>query len=112
MNSSLSVPVTLIDNEAQTESVLSEGYTFNAVKGFTDNRFMLVFGEATGIVQSELTQTTIHVGNGAVSAQAPCTIYGMDGRVVAEVAAGESISLAKGLYVISSKDVKRKIVVK
>lgn len=112
LNSTQSVPVTLIDNETHAERELNEGYTFNAVKGFSDNRFTLVFGETTGVVQPELARTTIHMANGDVSTDVPCTIYGMDGRVVAVVAAGESISLATGVYIVSSKDVKRKIVVK
>lgn len=95
----------LIDNENHSETVLTGEYRFNASAGYNDARFILMFGETTGI-------STINVDNGTVSANAPYALYTIDGRLVGNYSAGNEANLSKGIYVINSKDVKRKIVVK
>lgn len=95
----------LIDNENHSETVLTGEYRFNASAGYNDARFILMFGETTGI-------STINVDNGTVSANAPYALYTIDGRLVGNCSAGNEANLSKGIYVINSKDVKRKIVVK
>lgn len=97
--------IILIDNENHSETVLTGEYRFNASAGYNDARFILMFGETTGI-------STINVDNGTVSANAPYTLYTIDGRLVGNYSAGNEANLSKGIYVINSKDVKRKIVVK
>ncbi|MBP3774848.1 MAG: leucine-rich repeat protein [Bacteroidaceae bacterium] len=98
-------PLVLIDHETNTETVLSGEYAFTAKAGYNDNRFALKFGEATGI-------STIHVDNGIITAHSPYAVYTIDGRLVGNYGAGTTANLPKGIYVISSKDVQRKIVVK
>lgn len=95
----------LIDHEANTETSLSGEYHFTAKAGYNDSRFTIMFGDATGI-------STINVDNGTVSANAPYTVYTIDGRLVGNYSAENEATLSKGIYVINSKDVKRKIVVK
>lgn len=95
----------LIDHETNTETALSGEYRFAAKAGYNDSRFTIVFGETTGI-------STINVDNGAISANSPYAVYTIDGRLVGNYNAGTTANLSKGIYVINSKDVKRKIVVK
>lgn len=95
----------LIDNENFIETAMTKAYRFNATAGYNDTRFTLMFGETTGI-------NTINVDNGKISANAPYTIYTIDGRLVGNYSADNTINLSKGIYIINSKDVKRKIVVK
>lgn len=97
--------IILIDHEANTETALSEEYHFMAKAGYNDSRFTILFGEVTGI-------DTVNVDNGTVSANSPYAVYTIDGRLVGNYGAGTTASLSKGIYVIDSKDVKRKIVVK
>lgn len=95
----------LIDHETNTESALSGEYHFTAKAGYNDSRFTIMFGEATGI-------STINVDNGAISSNSPYAVYTIDGRLVGNYNAGTTANLSKGIYIINSKDVKRKIVVK
>ena len=97
--------INLIDNENHAETALTGEYRFNASAGYNDARFTLMFGEATGI-------SIINVDHGTVSANAPYAVYTTDGRLVGYYSAGNDATLSKGIYVINSKDVKRKIVVK
>lgn len=97
--------IILIDHETKTETALSGEYHFTAKTGYNDSRFTIMFGEATGI-------NTINVDNGTISANSPYAVYTIDGRLVGSYNAGSTVNLPKGIYVISSKDVKRKIVVK
>lgn len=97
--------IILIDHEANTETTLSEEYHFMAKAGYNDSRFTILFGEVTGI-------DTVNVGNGTVSVNSPYAVYTVDGRLVGNYGAGTTASLSKGIYVIDSKDVKRKIVMK
>lgn len=109
---SSAVPVMLIDHEQQIETSMNEDYTFNARQGFSDNRFTLILGEATGIEQIEIAKQSIQMDNGMLVTNIPCTINSLDGRLVSKSKAGECIHLPKGIYIVSGKDVKRKIVVK
>lgn len=97
--------IILIDHETNTETVLSGEYHFTAKAGYNDSRFTIMFGETTGI-------STINVENGAISTNSPYAVYTIDGRLVGNYDAGSATNLSKGIYVINSKDVKRKIVVK
>ena len=95
----------LIDNETNTETTLSGEYHFTAKAGYNNSRFSIVFGEATGI-------STINADDGTISANSPYSIYTIDGSLVGNYDAGTIANLSKGIYVISSNDVKRKIIVK
>lgn len=97
--------IILIDHETKTETALSGEYHFTAKAGYNDSRFTIMFGEATGI-------NTINVDNGTISANSPYAVYTIDGRLVGSYNAISTANLPKGIYVISSKNVKRKIVVK
>ena len=97
--------VVLIDHEANTETVLTDNYRFNAAAGYHDSRFTLRFGKVTGI-------GTVRVDNGTVSAGEPYAVYTVDGRLIGNYRADAVVNLAKGIYIIKAKDVKRKIVVK
>lgn len=95
----------LIDHEKNTETALSGEYHFTAKAGYNDSRFTIVFGKTTGI-------STINVENGVISANTPYAVYTIDGRLVGNYSANTTANLSKGIYIINSKDVKRKIVVK
>ncbi len=97
--------IILIDNETNTETALSGEYQFTAKAGYNDSRFTLKFGETTGI-------NTINVDNRTISTNSPYAVYTIDGRLVGNYNAGITAHLTKGIYIINSKDVKRKIVVK
>lgn len=101
MDSEEAENVILVDNETHTEISMTDGYHFYAKSGYNDSRFMLKFGEITGI-------GAINVANDIDSTYA---VYTVDGRLVGNYSAGSTLNLAKGVYIISSKDVKRKIVV-
>lgn len=105
LNTAEQESLVLIDNETNTETALSGEYHFKAKAGYNDSRFSIMFGEATGI-------STINVENGAISANSPYAVYTIDGRLVGNYDAGTTANLSKGIYVINSKEVKRKIVVK
>ena len=89
----------LVDNELKTEKALTDEYRFHAVAGFNDTRFSVMLDGTTGI--SAVSQDG-----------SPCSVYTLDGRQLGSYSAGRQPALSKGIYVISSKDVKRKIVVK
>lgn len=97
--------VILIDHETNTKTILTGEYHFTAKAGYNDSRFTIMFGESTGI-------STINVDNGVISANSPYSVYTIDGRLVGNYDAGTTANLSKGIYVINSKDVKRKIIVK
>lgn len=96
--------IILIDHETKTETPLSGEYHFNAKAGYNDSRFALRFGEITDI-------NTINVDNGIISSNSPYSVYTIDGSLVGNYNVGTTVNLSKGIYIISSKDVKRKIVV-
>ncbi len=98
-------PLVLTDHETNKKTVLAGDYHFTAKAGYNDSRFTLTFGEPTGI-------STINVSNGTISDENPYSIYTIDGRLIGSYSAGASATLSKGIYVISSKNVKRKIIVK
>jgi len=102
----------LTDKETNTETSMSGDYSFYATAGFNDSRFSVKFSGTTGISTIENENVLINVENGAVSANISYSVYTMDGRLVGNYAAGTTAVLSKGIYVINSKDVKRKIVVK
>lgn len=105
LNTAEQESLVLIDHETNTETALSGEYHFTAKAGYNDSRFTIMFGETTGI-------STINVDKGTVSANAPYAVYTIDGRMVGNYSADNEATLSKGIYVINSKDVKRKIVVK
>lgn len=102
----------LTDNETHTETSMSGVYSFNATAGFNDTRFSVKFSGTTDISTIENEKVRINVENGTVSADTSYSVYTMDGRLVGNYAAGTTAVLSKGVYVVNSKDVKRKIVVK
>ena len=104
--------VILVDNETKTQTELSESYRFSASAGYCDTRFTIMIGGATGISDISHEDVRINIENGLVSADVPYSVYTIDGRLVGDFTAGATAVLAKGMYVVSSKDVKRKIVVK
>lgn len=95
----------LIDHDTNTDAALPGEYRFTAKAGYNDSRFAIMFGEATGI-------GAINVENGAISANSPFSVYTVDGRLVGTYNAGTAVNLSKGIYVVNSKEVKRKIVVR
>lgn len=105
LNTTEQEPLILIDRETNTETTLSEEYHFTAQAGYNDNRFTIILGGATGI-------GSINAENGTISANSPYAVYTTDGRLVGNYNAGTTTNLSKGIYIINSKDVKRKIVVK
>lgn len=105
LNSMEEESLVLIDHETNTKTVLTGEYHFTAKAGYNDNRFTFMFGETTGI-------DTINVDDGTISANNSYAVYTIDGRLVGNYDAGTTANLSKGIYVINSKDVKRKIVVK
>ena len=104
--------VVLVDNEKNIETSMSADYIFTATAGFNNTRFVLKLGEETGISSVSKELTEISVNNGVVSANAPFAVYAMDGRLVGNCDSDHTMVLSAGVYVINSKDVKRKIWVK
>lgn len=104
--------IILVDNETETQTELSEGYRFSASAGYCDTRFTIMIGGATSISDVSHEDVRINIENGLVSADVPYSVYTIDGRLVGDFAAGATAVLVKGMYVVNSKDVKRKIVVK
>lgn len=96
--------VILIDKETNTEHLMSDDYNFNASTGYNNNRFAIKVGGVTSIesINSDSNQDYF---------DAPYTVYNTDGRIIGVYNAGAKADLPKGLYVISSKDVKHKILV-
>lgn len=97
--------LTLIDHETNAEVSLSDEYHFTAKTGYNDNRFTIMFGEITSL-------NSVKIDNGTISCNCSYTIYTIDGRLVGSYNADTNANLSKGIYIINSKDVKRKIVVK
>lgn len=108
--------VMLLDKECDMVSDLNGSYTFNAVEGYSDNRFTIMFGNTTGVNNIVSEEVRVNVENGMLSVNAPqgtlYSVFSTDGRKVAETVSGNSVSLVKGIYIVTCKDVKRKIVVK
>lgn len=105
LNTAEEESLVLIDHETNTETALPGKYHFTAKAGYDDSRFTIMFGETTGI-------STINIDNGSISANSPYAVYTIDGRFVGNYNAGSTANLSKGIYVVNSMDVKRKIVVK
>lgn len=104
LNTAENAKVVLIDNETKEETILNGEYRFNASAGYNDARFSLsIGGEATGISE---------INTDIIPSDAPYSIYTVGGRLVGNYSAGDKMDLPKGVYIISSKDVKHKIVVK
>ncbi len=104
--------IILVDNENNAETNMAGEYRFKAKAGYNNARFTLMLGEATGINMIDAEKVQLYIENGNVSANTSYDIYTIDGRLVGNYNAGTTANLSKGIYVISSKDVKRKIVVK
>ena len=86
-------------------------YVFKAKAGYNDARFALVLGQS-GIIELDNDNVKIEVNGGNVSTNVRCNVYTIDGRMVGTCDADNTISLAKGVYVISGNNVSRKIIVK
>lgn len=97
--------VVLIDKETDTEHVMTSEYNFNATSGYNNNRFAIRFGGVTSI-------DSVNADNDFENLDVPYTVYSTDGRVIGTYNAGTNANLPKGIYVISIKDVKHKILVK
>ena len=112
LNTLYGATITLIDHETNIETALADSYHFNAVAGFNDARFTLMFGEATGISTIGNQGSVFNIENGMVSGNVPYSVYTIDGQLVGNGDAGSRMKLTKGVYVINSKNVNRKVVVK
>lgn len=97
--------VILIDNVEKKETPLSGEYHFSAAAGFNDSRFTICFGPTTGI-------DSIIADSGMTDSNVLKAVYTTDGRFVGNYSDEEISALPKGIYIVSSKDANRKIVVK
>lgn len=105
LRSARNANIILFDNEANTRTALTGDYRFSTTAGYHNSRFTLLLSDATGI-------NAVPAEDNAAEADTPYTVYTVDGRLVGTYSAQSKPSLAKGIYVIVSKDVKRKITVK
>lgn len=95
--------ISLTDNESGKETAINGGYRFNAPAGYNDARFTINIGGTNGI------GSVINDGDPTNRRMA---VYSTDGRLLGTYSADEVSRLPKGIYIVGSKDVKRKIVVK
>ncbi len=105
LNTAETSSLVLFDRETNTETSMSEEYHFTAKAGFHTGRFTIAINEATGI-------DSIQIDNSTIAGNAPCSVYTVDGQLVGTFDADNMGALPKGVYVVSSKDVKRIIEVK
>lgn len=94
----------LTDHELGQQADLSQGgYTFTADAGTYNDRFTLSLngGGVTAIGSVESGKAGVSVGDGAISVSGKATVYGIDGRKVAEVSDG-SVSVPAGVYIVRS----------
>lgn len=94
----------LTDHELGQQADLSQGgYTFTADAGTYNDRFTLSLngGGVTAIGSVENGKAGVSVGDGAISVSGKATVYGIDGRKVAEVSDG-SVSVPAGVYIVRS----------
>lgn len=105
LDKSESEDVILIDNVEKKETPLSGEYHFSAAAGFNDSRFTICFGPTTDI-------DSIITDCGVTDTNALKAVYTTDGRLVGNYTDEEISALPKGIYIVSSKDANRKIVVK
>ncbi len=94
--------IILVDHEMNSETVMTDDYHFYASAGYNEDRFSLKIGDSAGV-------DNIRVDNNIDST---CAVYSIDGRLIGNYTSDDMPNLAKGIYIIVSKDVKRKIVVK
>lgn len=92
----------MVDHEMNSETVMTDDYHFYASAGYNEDRFSLKIGDSAGV-------DNIRVDNNIDST---CAVYSIDGRLIGNYTSDDMPNLAKGIYIIVSKDVKRKIVVK
>ena len=104
--------VVLVDNENNITKLFNEDYTCNVKAGYNDKRFQIILGSTTAINSIDNNSDEIIIGNSEISANIPFSIYSFDGRLIGNFLPGSICHLSKGVYVINSKDVKRKVVVK
>lgn len=102
LNSVEGVNIILVDHEMNSETVMTDDYHFYASAGYNEDRFSLKIGDSAGV-------DNICVDNNIDST---CAVYSIDGRLIGNYTSDDMSNLAKGIYIIVSKDVKRKIVVK
>lgn len=94
----------LTDHELGQQADLSQGgYTFTADAGTYNDRFTLSLngGGVTAIGSVESGKASVSVGDGAISVSGKATVYGIDGRKVAEVSDG-SVNVPAGVYIVRS----------
>lgn len=104
--------VVLVDNENNITTMFNEDYTCHVKAGYNDKRFQIILGSTTAINSIDNNSDEIIIGNSEISANIPFSIYSFDGRLIGNFLPGSICHLSKGVYVINSKDVKRKVVVK
>lgn len=97
--------VVLSDNESDIKVAMTGDYHFSAGAGFNDTRFTLTLNGLAGI--GNIIKDEEEIGGNVLD-----TVYATDGRLVGNYSADEIANLPKGIYIISGKGVKRKIVVK
>lgn len=96
--------VLLTDRELGRQADLSQGgYTFTADAGAYNDRFTLSLdgGGVTAIGSVENGKADVSVSGGAISVSGKATVYGIDGRRVAEVSDG-TVSVPAGVYIVRS----------
>lgn len=104
--------IVLVDNENNITTLLNEDYTCNIKAGYNDKRFQIILDSTTAINSIDNNSDEIIIVNGEISSNMPFSIYSFDGRLIGNYFPGSVCNLSKGVYVINSKDVKRKVVVK
>ncbi|MBO6118136.1 MAG: leucine-rich repeat domain-containing protein [Bacteroidales bacterium] len=114
LKSSAQEEVTLIDYKENTTTLLNDGdYTFSAKQGFNDNRFAVMFAYKSGLDEVVAENNSgITLDHNVLTANEDYTVYSVDGKKIAQAKAGNSVSLAAGVYVVVTKSVNQKIVVK
>ena len=98
--------IILVDNETKTETAMSGDYHFNATEGYANDRFSLKIGGEATVIE------TINADSDILLENTPHPVHTVDGRFIGTFTAAEVSNLPKGIYVISTNDVKHKILVK
>ena len=116
LKTSSDIVATIIDREENKQTVLNnEGYTFQSKAGNIDNRFVIFFAPVKSGLD-EISQNDngvkINLEGNTLKVNDNYTVYSVDGKKIAQCTAGQSVNLTSGVYVVVSKSVNQKIVVK
>lgn len=107
--------IILTDNELGQQVDLSQSsYTFTTSAGTFNSRFTLSLNGngVTGISNTKNnSEDNVKVGDGTISVSDKATVYGIDGRKVAEVDNG-TIGVTKGVYIVCTGKSTVKVTVK